>query len=179
VLVIERAGYKIVVWLDELPSQANAGTNVLSDMVISTGHIKFNLSRVAIEFFCNAHASNYGLLGFEFLPNNNVDKIEITVNYSDSPVFNPKATERIIEGIDAEFSNAILHEAKKQFEMKNTIPLGKLTFCSGKTKYSGSSIRRFQFLTKMLIDILYCKDGISEQKIVDLVGEAERYIKNL
>lgn len=140
---------------------------------------------IAVEYRGCANVNYYGLLGFRYQADTSGrDGLTVTVKYvKDKPLdmeqYKGYVPESVTDGIGEFYAQAILNEAKIQFEARDFIPSGQLVFCYGKTSDCGSSIQRFRFLVKLLIDLYYANGAIPDENQLNLlIDNANTYINN-
>ncbi len=155
---------RIKLWFDEFPKIKNVNSNVFCEKISLLCNQLKNYKKICIELSFLRHASNYALLGFEYLPSDD-NYLEVDISYSD------KNSEKYINdhlfgaetkycGLPKEYVAPIFEEVKKKFD-NNYMLSGKIIFNISANCEIGSSEMIFRKATQMLLNIFF--DNITDE----------------
>lgn len=116
------------------------------------------ITQIAIEVSLPRNASNYALVGFEFIPGESRKVTDVSVHVASEQVTCPHDTialtkKSVFSGISEEFAQSVLDSAIETINEIGGFSPGKLIFNIGAYSESGSSIMIFKLATKALIKI--------------------------
>lgn len=163
---------RIKLWLDELPNLKNVSSNTFSERIdLNSGQQK-DFKKLCIELSFLRHASNYALLGFEYIPHNG-SYLEVDILFSD------KNTEKYLSnhlfgsetkycGLAKEYVAAIFDEIKT-FSKNNCMASGKIIFKVAANCEIGSSELIFRKATQMLLKI-FINNITDENEIKEMLN---------
>lgn len=143
---------KCRLWINELGNLPKEKEEKVSETVIPSNNKNHMINTImAIEIILPRNASNYGLIGFEYIPNK-----ENQSNTSVRVCFNNKLNEfksdslaipndKVFFGISEEYSQSILDSAVETISEIGGLPSGEIIFNLGAHAECGSSRAVFNY----------------------------------
>lgn len=162
------------IWIDEFPNIKCDFDNTFSKTCELNDFIIKKSKRICIEISLLRHASNYALLGLEYMPfNNSLLQVEILYNSKNKDKFISDIgllnQEYKYCGLLEDYTSGIF-EGIEKFYKNNIGCSGKLTFNISANCEVGSSKMIFNKATSILLNILH-EDFIHDDRIKELLQE--------
>lgn len=176
--ILDFGNFIVQYWIEELPQLLPITTFISSETINNIE--KANLVReykICVELYLHKNAGNYGLLGFEFKPQINSNKLEIEINYTNK---NTKIYHSAINHYDKTIYQGLLEEYVVYLKNKiieviyeqNILYGGFLNVSCAANSEVGSSPKIFNIISEIIIKIFKTIQN-------DKLSELDNYMENI
>ena len=81
--ILDFGNFELQYWIDEFPTMSEVSTDAISEIICGLTNINsVKTCKICVELFLHKDANNYGLLGMEFIPQRDAEKLEIQIKYT-------------------------------------------------------------------------------------------------
>ena len=166
------------IWLDELPDWTYEVLNVNQRGLSTTKRHAMTVQRLAIEMIVPGPRASYGALGAIFVPANSQQlcvKVSVTNDQGDIVADSlARRIDTVRKGFPEEYVVGFL-DGIMQYEPLQTLGGGTLSFCCALHGEIGSSIRFFQVIGRVIINLLHHQlSSLSDEELTEIIQKSIR-----
>lgn len=156
--VLQLKNVDIKYWIDEFPKSEIIMQENKSNKFEVNNKIYLQPQKLAMEIYLHRNASNYGILGVEYIPKHGSEMINVEIFYvrENCTIYESELLEYsdyIYYGLPKEYVNEIMETIKLYMDAKD-FSGGSLIFNFAVNSEVGSSPKFFEIITEMLLEFI-------------------------
>ena len=156
--ILDFGNFEVQYWMGEFPQLSEVPTITTHEVIEKIqGNNLINTNKICVEIYLHKNAGNYGLLGFEFRPIDNIDGLDIEIKYTNenSEHYHSdinKYDQTIYCGLTEEYVQYIKSKIINKIQELNYYYNGSIIVSCAANSEVGSSPKIFGMISDIVIE---------------------------